>query len=224
MRANNLPGPEEGAILYHHIVTYYGGHSVGELKLAFDMAISGQLDLDDKEVNPYESFDCRYVSKILNSYRVWARQVVKQHTEKELPQLPATGTRTDWRQEVQTALESFLSGNLNFRLCPAEMYDQVSADCFINGLAYKSFMDKARNKFCGEINRELAGMRPQDAAAMDSMDTGKYRDYQSLEKKLIQYRNGERDIEVILLAKQMALRHYFQYLKSVEVNKIYQPA
>jgi len=224
IRANNLPGQEESLILFHHIVSYYGGHTIGEMKLAFDMAIAGQLELEDKEVNPYESFDCRYVSRIMNAYRIWSKQVYQQHiqeTEKFL-ELPSPGN-TDWREQVQKALEDFLLDKYNPRLWPAEMYDQVATDCFINGLAYHSFMSAARTKICSELQKELTGMKSQTEEDINNLPTGKYRDYQQAERKLIEYRSGDRDIEVILLAKQMALRHYFKYLKSVEVSKIYEP-
>lgn len=78
MRANNLPDEVEKAVLIEHIMTNYGNHTPMEIKLAFDMAISGKLGLEDKEVVAYENFSCLYFSKILNAYRKWASETYTQ--------------------------------------------------------------------------------------------------------------------------------------------------
>jgi hypothetical protein len=78
IRANNLPGQEETAVLFNHIIENYGGNRIEEIKLAFEMAIAGKLDIETKEVNAYENFSCLYFSKIMNAYRMWSAEAVKQ--------------------------------------------------------------------------------------------------------------------------------------------------
>jgi hypothetical protein len=78
IRANNLPGQEETAVLFAHIIESYGGHRIEEIKLAFQMAIAGKLDIEANEVNAYENFSCLYFSKIMNAYRLWSGEAVKQ--------------------------------------------------------------------------------------------------------------------------------------------------
>lgn len=70
LRGQNFPEGEEKAMLIQHIVEHYGGNRIDEIKLAFDLAITGQLQC---EVNCYENFSCLYFSSIMNSYRSWAR-------------------------------------------------------------------------------------------------------------------------------------------------------
>jgi len=70
IRAKNLPVKEEKAVLLNYIITRYAGHTPDEIKLAFELALSGQLDIDD--ANCYENFSPAYFSKIMNAYRAWA--------------------------------------------------------------------------------------------------------------------------------------------------------
>jgi hypothetical protein len=80
LREQNWPTQEETAVLIQHIETNYGGHTVAEIKLAFDMAISGKLDVD---ATCYENFSCLYFSKIMGVYREWAIEEHKQLESKQ---------------------------------------------------------------------------------------------------------------------------------------------
>ena len=71
IKANNVPNEREKAVLLQFIQTNYGGHTPDEIRLAFDLAVSGNLDLDD--VRCYENFSPLYFSQIMNAYRRWAR-------------------------------------------------------------------------------------------------------------------------------------------------------
>lgn len=83
IRAANLPSGEEVFVLVEHILKNYGNHTCEEIKLAFDMAIAGQIEA---EVNHYENFSCVYFSNIMNGYRRWAREAYKQIPETQPPQ------------------------------------------------------------------------------------------------------------------------------------------
>lgn len=74
LRANNWPLEEEKLLLIQHIVENYGNRTAGEIKLAFDMAMTGKLAVD---VNHFENFSCLYFSSIMNAYRIWAEVVYK---------------------------------------------------------------------------------------------------------------------------------------------------
>jgi len=75
LRSQNWPSEEEKTVLINHIIKGYNGHTISEIKLAFDMAIEGKLDV---EVNCYENFSCLYFSNIMSSYRQWAKQEYEQ--------------------------------------------------------------------------------------------------------------------------------------------------
>lgn len=85
IRAHNMPAEEEKQVLIDHIITNFSNHTCAEIKLAFDMAIAGKLDV---EVKAYENFSCLYFSNIMNAYREWSRETHKL-VVKPIPQLQA---------------------------------------------------------------------------------------------------------------------------------------
>ena len=71
IKANNVPNDREKSVLLQFIVNNYGGHTPSEIRLAFDLAIAGELDVED--VKCYENFSPLYFASIMNAYRKWAR-------------------------------------------------------------------------------------------------------------------------------------------------------
>lgn len=85
LRNQNFPSEIETNILIEHIVNYYGNHTHEEILLAFDLASTGQLELDKDGVNHFENFSCAYVSKIMTAYRAWAAKKYKESVKDVVP-------------------------------------------------------------------------------------------------------------------------------------------
>lgn len=75
LRAQNFPGELETQILLNFITDHYGGHTPDEIKLAFEMAITRKLNVDAK---CYENFSIAYFVSIMEAYREWAKEQIKQ--------------------------------------------------------------------------------------------------------------------------------------------------
>jgi len=111
LRAANWPNDLEKVILHQHIVENFGGHRVDEIRLAFDLAISGKLGIDD--VKCYENFSCAYFSTIMNGYRNWAAETYRQiKVEKPPEQRIFTQEELDdgAREDAQRQYRSYLRG------------------------------------------------------------------------------------------------------------------
>jgi hypothetical protein len=114
LRAQNWPEEEEKDVLIDHIISNYGGHTVEEIRLAFEMAIGGKLDLPLKDVKCYENFSCAYFSSIMNSYRKWSeeayRLVIK---DTAIEQRIFTDEELDdsAREDAERQYQIFLRGN-----------------------------------------------------------------------------------------------------------------
>lgn len=74
LRAQNFPAGEVKLFLHGFIRQHYGGHTPAEIRLAFEMAITGKLKT---EASCYENFSPLYFASIMNSYRVWASDQVR---------------------------------------------------------------------------------------------------------------------------------------------------
>jgi hypothetical protein len=78
LKGQDYPTGEEKALLHAFIFKNYGGHTPGELRLAFDLAIQQQLNLKPENVVCYGNFSIAYLCMIMEAYRAWARERVKQ--------------------------------------------------------------------------------------------------------------------------------------------------
>jgi hypothetical protein len=78
LRAINYPDGLEKQLLHAYIFEDYGGHTPAELRLAFKMAIQNKLSLRPEDVICYENFSIAYFTRIMEAYREWAREQVKQ--------------------------------------------------------------------------------------------------------------------------------------------------
>lgn len=83
LRGHNFPTEEEKILLIEHIITNFGGHSVQEIRLAFEMAMAGKLDIED--IKCYENFSCVYFSMIMVGYRKWSEDAYKSIEMSEPP-------------------------------------------------------------------------------------------------------------------------------------------
>ena len=87
LRGNNMPTEEEKFVLLNFIRSNFGNQTLEEIKLAFELAVSGKLGIDAK---CYENFSCEYFGRIMKAYIDYARQetitVVKEiEAPKETP-------------------------------------------------------------------------------------------------------------------------------------------
>ena len=74
LRGNNLPTEEEKFVLTNFVKSNFGNQTPEEIKIAFEMAVAGKLQIDAK---CYENFSCEYFGRIMNAYLDYARQEIK---------------------------------------------------------------------------------------------------------------------------------------------------
>ena len=74
LRGNNLPTEEEKFVLTNFVKSNFGNNTCEEIKLAFEMAVAGKLNIDSK---CYENFSCEYFGRIMSAYLEYARQEIK---------------------------------------------------------------------------------------------------------------------------------------------------
>ncbi|MFM9060617.1 MAG: hypothetical protein ACKOQP_03020 [Bacteroidota bacterium] len=65
LKSQNYPDANQIDILLDFLTTNYPTHSPSEIRHAFNLAISGKLDVDP---NHFQSFSASYIARILNAY------------------------------------------------------------------------------------------------------------------------------------------------------------
>ena len=154
VRATNMPNKEEGLVLIAHIIENYGNHTLEEIKLAFDMAISGKLGLEPKEVSCYENFSCLYVSSIINAYRKWASQTYKEIKTPPMKELPAVQLSDDEMNEwVEHTKIKYNKGQFEFNLIPISLYEYLTEKGKITGSKLEAW-DKAKKMRVQDLQNE----------------------------------------------------------------------
>lgn len=157
IRAQNLPSDEEKMVLLAFIRSKYGGHKLAELRLAFELAVAGELNLGESGATCYENFSCEYIGRIMSAYRQWAKE---QH--KALPIEPPKGLleyrmpRIDWADEWEHVKEMAAAGNIEKCIIVTPLYDWLAENGLINlsGPEKKQFYISARSAMISQLNEE----------------------------------------------------------------------
>lgn len=127
LKADNWPVDEEKVVLVNHVFNHYGQHTLGEIRLAFEMALAGGLDLERRDIPCYENFSCQYFSRILNSYRRWAGQEVKQIPGPPLPELEKPADEGKEEESMQEWWKDFVAkvqaGGYRVEYVPMALYE-----------------------------------------------------------------------------------------------------
>lgn len=185
VRSDNIPKDEESDLLITHIISNYGNHTLSEIKLAFDMAITGKFEFNKNEsINCFENFSCLYFSMIMNKYRDWASQVIKyqQQVAKEMPMLPAPPMNDD---EIIENAYGVWKYTKRFEFISESSYDALVRKGKIN------YSVEQKKQFMSAAIPTLVDMEARDKNAFN---TGNRLDFQKL------------------FAKKLAVRMYFQSL------------
>ena len=174
IRANNMPVEIEKQVLIGFVRKKYAGHTIQELRIAFEKAVAGELSLKPAEVNPYENFTCEYVGRIMRAYRDWASvqyeqyRLFEQQPEpvKQLP--PPELSDADY---IQPYYDDYLAGKLNVELVPEFIYHKaVKLFGALQEAQIKEIVLLTREKILERYRLEIStAMGPQRARAKESL-------------------------------------------------------
>lgn len=196
VRAANLPDDDEKGLLLAHIVSNYGNHTLEEIKLAFNMAITGKLNC---KVDCYENFSCAYFSQIMNAYRNWAKEEVKQF--KPVVMIEEKKELTD-QEKVEWIKEWVSKENIDMELIPLIFYDYLDGKKLLGITAKEKYeyFDKAALQVKTILHNDIGVCKTNDA----------YISYQKFEIMEKEGFTGEMKTRILNRAKRLIV---FDYLK-----------
>ena len=119
LRRDQYPNVMETQVLISFLKNNYKGFGIGEIKIAFEMAASGQLNC---ECNPYGFFSPLYLGTILKAYKVEREKamlevsIAKQKEIKHIAYVPDSISKIKLQREFDEAcikpiLENFKNTN-----------------------------------------------------------------------------------------------------------------
>jgi hypothetical protein len=158
IREKNLPTQMEFDFLKDFLRRNFAGHTTAELKLAFEMATAGRLELGNDGAKCYENFSCEYLGRIMSAYRKWASQEFKGIQPVQQLALAAP-VKADWKETCEDCYQKYLSGNYDMRLWPWQIYEGFVESGFMSEDNYILFLGKAKDIIKAEQKEDLQKSR-----------------------------------------------------------------
>ena len=191
LRAQNLPSAEETAVLFQFIRFNYSGHTVAEIKLAFDLAMTGKLEVDAK---CYENFSCEYFGRIMSAYRGWATPKVVP-IKSEVKQIEAP---VDWTDFVQSVRDRIRAGTSC--IIPSVVYDWLEEKGEISFSKEEKhvFLKQAKAEYARELHQGIisGNNKPADKFMLERIHTEDF------------YKDRELLLTLQVRAKVLAVKKY----------------
>lgn len=236
LREKSIPNDIETLFLYQFIVDNYGEHTAEEIKLAFGMAVKGELDLPYDDVTCYENFSTVYFARIMNSYRRWAgqayREIEPMVTDPKEEEKFYQGERKDihWGYYIDQAYNHFLSfKDEGWQKFPVDFYNQLEQDGLIAKDYWRRLMNGVRdhklkelyhlkNKYHASSTKGMANDRMKLAESIRQTNI------QSCDDQISDFKSGKRDGELEVIAKQRSVIKLFELYKAEFKEHVYEPA
>lgn len=209
LRAANLPSPEETQILTAFIYKKYTGLTIDEIQLAFEKAVSGELEIDT--ANCYENFSCEYFGKIMAAYKKWASKTFNENQMYNEPQtenlLPM---QADWKELVEVNYQQYLTGTYNAMLWPWQMYDECVKVGYIEENAFEDYLDRAMFETGNRLENERN----------ECIKSGQVKEVRALKEQIETLQ--ETDDQIIHMAKKLAVLTLFRTAKEKQYTHLFE--
>jgi len=118
LRTQHFPSKEIDLFIINFIKNNYPTRKLDELVVAFEMAVKGNLDLEDVKV--YDQFTIEYLCRIMNAYSSW---IVRYNNDKQVKyQEPEVKPLTD--QEKMEEINEFIQKeHMSYKFFPLYLFD-----------------------------------------------------------------------------------------------------
>lgn len=118
LRKQQYPTPEEDLFNVAFIKKNYGHKTPDEIIEAFELAVTGKIDVDVKH---YDQFTLPYFCKIMNAYRIYNNERILAKAPPPLLQIEYEMTDAERIIEI----ESWRKKDYKFKILPLYLYDWI---------------------------------------------------------------------------------------------------
>lgn len=113
--------------MVYFIRVNYPNKTLDEFTLAFNLALTGKLELAYNDVKLYDIFSCEYLGRIMSAYAKWLKGVYYRYQEfsesQRLKDLPAGNVKLSEKQWNELLKDS---NKLPFDLIPVMLYEHFT--------------------------------------------------------------------------------------------------
>lgn len=121
LRTQHLPSKEIDLFIIQFIKKNYPTRRLDELVVAFEMAVKGDLDIDDVKV--YDQFTIEYLCRIMNAYSSWIVRYNNSKVEKYIE--PEVKKMSD-QEKMEEIHEWINKEQINYNFLPLYLYDWMN--------------------------------------------------------------------------------------------------
>lgn len=183
--------------LTYYVVNYYRDFSIEEIRLAFELAITGELPVN---IEHYQSFDIKYICAILTAYRKKRTESFRKYVnvdEFKVKQPTPAEIRRNYIQNIIDRYTDFAqTGKLSFmRYDNAYNFLMDEGIMKVDEQQWLTFLEKARD----ELVRELK----------NPANIYQKKQYDALLRKLDKEIYDTHLFHIRKIAKQIAIRTFF---------------
>lgn len=197
--ANNMPTEEVMIATIQALVRNFSNMREGEIRKAFEMAATGQLDT----VEHFQNLSLKYICTVLNAYRVKVNMAMRHYerSRQEPQSVPFEG-EVDWSSTVNFLIEASTQQDPKSLIIPLDIYDWLISKGEIKPTAdeKKACMKRAELELSHDLmNRMIAGKC-----------SGEEKQWHEL-LKTSSYKKGDRlQTRLSLIAKRILVRDYLK--------------
>lgn len=181
----------EKQILINYIRKHFPGHTCDEIRLAFEKAIAGELNIEMKDVKAYNNFSVLYFGSIMRAYREWAKVEMNEGQVPQVDRTEAPAAILSPEEQVAHDKESYefwkteILGGLNVDFIPSDVFGLITRVDNITPSAAGTM--KALLKAQGHI---LSRITSEKAIVDEEKKPARYRELVELSEKI----NGEIEV------------------------------
>ena len=202
----NIPDSNEMNMVERLIILEFPDFSVDEINLAFRKAIAGKLNVSPEH---YQQFSAKYIAGILNSYREFRIEEMKNYNK---TLIPATTEPTE-ETKKQILINGLKSKFQRFEET-GEFEDAGNASYdYLDSLGKIPFTTERKKEFMTQAKNEIRNEKAQQK--MGKVDSN---GLSAIKKYLEALESGGQKNDVVVKAKKIALKTLFKDLIETETN------
>ena len=205
-----MPDPLAQKRMIHYLLSYYKDFSFEDIVKAFEVALIGKLQVN---IEHYDSFDIKYLTRILNAYREYRNQTRKAKKPRKLkPHQPSEeekrSSRIAFFKELAKTYDIYQkTGNLNLPI-PWHVYNKILNYNLIqiSENDWNHYLEQAVKAYKKRLNNpKTINQRNQFQSILQNFDKMKF----NYPFELSRIQN---------IAKEIALKDFFEKLKNSKTD------